>query len=266
MKNAILKELTNKGYNAELRTVNKNNVILDAILIHEAGSNLSPTIYINDLLTLDLDEAVNQIISTYEANKTPGFDFDASVMLDSKFILANATITLQRAGSQPVVKRDTDYAGIEQIIRVRINDEASYKLTPEMLDKAGLDEEEVWNKAFSNMVNEIKVSSMAVRVAEMTGMPLEVIEEQFGGKSQYIVSNTREANGAAGMLDRTTLKLIADKLETDTIIILPSSIHECIVCAYDGNKEAYDEMVRDVNSTQVDPTEQLSDEAYIISF
>ena len=82
----------------------------------------------------------------------------------------------------------------------------------------------------------------------------------------YILTNCRKRFGAAEILDKKTLRMIADKVG-DRFIILPSSLHEIIVLPPKDETE-YEwlaGMVREVNDTQVDIEERLSYHVYVYS-
>ena len=74
----------------------------------------------------------------------------------------------------------------------------------------------------------------------------------------YILTNCHKRFGTAEILDKKTLRMIADKVG-DRFIILPSSVHETIVLpAKDETEyERLEGMVREVNDTQVDIEERL---------
>ena len=87
-----------------------------------------------------------------------------------------------------------------------------------------------------------------------------------GIPTQYIVTNTINFRGASAILDGEALKKLAERLSVQRFYVLPSSIHEMIIIPDDGkcNIEELSRMVQEVNQTQVEPEERLTDQAYII--
>ena len=79
----------------------------------------------------------------------------------------------------------------------------------------------------------------------------------------YVLSNKEKTMGAACILYDSILTLIGERLQDD-FYILPSSIHECIVVPKNirTTKKELQEMVREINETQVIPEEVLSNEVY----
>ena len=87
-----------------------------------------------------------------------------------------------------------------------------------------------------------------------------------GNTSMYILTNRSKRFGAAEILDRKTLQMIADKVG-DGFIVLPSSVHETIVLPPKDETEygRLADMVREVNDTDVDVEERLSYHVYVYS-
>ena len=79
----------------------------------------------------------------------------------------------------------------------------------------------------------------------------------------YVLTNRFRKFGAAEILNKETLKAIAEKIG-DGFVILPSSVHEVIVLPPKGQEEypALAGMVREVNAVYVEQEEQLSDHIY----
>lgn len=84
--------------------------------------------------------------------------------------------------------------------------------------------------------------------------------------SMYILTNRRKCFGAAEILDKKILRMIADKVG-DSFLVLPSSLHETIVLPPKGESEYgyLAGMVREVNDTQIDIGEWLSYHVYTYS-
>lgn len=115
----------------------------------------------------------------------------------------------------------------------------------------------------------VTIQSMNEVMREMfakDGMPDEIAEAMFAdmpaNQQMYVISNASKVNGAASMFYEDALSGLADRIGTD-LFILPSSVHECIAVSTDmGTPESLAEMVQEVNGTQVNLEEQLSDHVY----
>lgn len=69
------------------------------------------------------------------------------------------------------------------------------------------------------------------------------------------------------MLDRVGIRELADSIGVHEFILLPSSIHECILVPKVGevDMEMFENMVREINTTTVDPLDRLIDRAYLLT-
>lgn len=79
----------------------------------------------------------------------------------------------------------------------------------------------------------------------------------------YVLSNNEQFFGAACILYPEVLHKFAEK-NGENIFILPSSVHEVLLIPDDGSfsAEEFAGLVREVNMTQVEPEERLSDCVY----
>lgn len=270
----VVKKLNNRGFNAQERDVVKNGVVLKGIMIQpeeNAGVCISPIIYMDTVEELENrglkeDEIISYLIKLYEDGKK--FEFNVDTLNDGNFVLKNIFVGLQKTSSENIVKKRTEFDGIESYMYINLikngQDSATTKVTAELLKNAGISEYEAWIAAKENtyadtiIVSLLEVMCLNVNMSyseEMEDMPI------------YILTNKSKIKGASAILNRNVLKELADKYCTDKIIAMPSSIHEFLVIPY---KEQYDidklsEMVKEVNLIEVNPIEQLADKAYLIT-
>lgn len=96
------------------------------------------------------------------------------------------------------------------------------------------------------------------------GMSHEDMDLHIDSMPQLIVvSNQYRNNGAHAILDTEFMHDIAMK-EQDDLLIMPSSLHECIlVKASDIDLQAAHAMVTEVNLKEVEASEKLTDSVYI---
>lgn len=260
MKNKIIETLIRRGYEAELKTVTKNNVKMDAVVM--GSGTIRPTIYIDSIIEncTDVDKIVDRVIEIYESNINPNFCLDKILSLD--FIAEHITIALQKTSDEDIVKKPTEFEGIEQYLLVQ-DKEFSYKLTSLALNTVGIDVTEAWDIAMDNLKAMTVFEPMAKVLAELSGMS----EQLFDGLPIAVISNTYKCKGASAILNKEALQEYARANNTDKIYFIPSSIHEGIIIpgAYEKDIDDLTAMVKEVNSVEVDEVDQLADKAYVIN-
>lgn len=260
MRNKIVEMLISRGYEADLRTIEKNNVKLNAIVM--GNGEIRSIIYIDGILSEqesdDPDKIVNKIIDCYEKrDKLSSIELDKIFSYD--FIVKNITIGLQQITSEEIVKLPTDFEGIEQYLMV-LDDIYSFKVREEMLSRIGIDIDEAWKIAMDNLTNNIVYTSLKEVLAELTE------DSSFFDCDITIVSNTKRYKGAAAILNRGALRAYAENNKIDKFFIIPSSIHECLLLPYDESftLNTLTGFLREINNTVLDDIDILSNYVYEI--
>lgn len=95
------------------------------------------------------------------------------------------------------------------------------------------------------------------------GTDTEKMDCEITGRFEmYVLSNTSGINGAGVILYPSVLKKIAEQLNTDTLYLLPSSLHEFIVLKEYRSIEDMKSLVMDANRCAVAGMDLLSDNVY----
>ena len=269
----IINELNNRGYRAEAQNSIKNGVELEGIRIL-TDSNIAPIIYTKAIIenaeneNKSLDEVVSVIISTYESHKS--FEFDVNMLSDRDFILNSIFVGLQKVSTEDIEKKlCEDFEGIESYLYIRgeADREESYsiKVSKVILDHANISEVEAWEQAQTNTEEETSLESMAKVMCEM--MNMEYSEDMDEMTPFFIISNKSKVKGASAILNKKVLAEFGERYHTNKIVVLPSSVHEMLLVPYteEIDLDTFSDMVGQVNSSEVDPTEQLVDRAFIIT-
>ena len=123
-----------------------------------------------------------------------------------------------------------------------------------------VDIEELIDTALENIRGDVVVANMS----EYVDMSLfGDIENLF---DIYVLTNRLKLHGAVAMLQKDRLKQFAEEQEKETLTILPSSIHECLIINVEDepkNTKELREMVKEVNETVVSDQDILSNNVYI---
>jgi len=130
----------------------------------------------------------------------------------------------------------------------------------------------------ANMMREmLKVSLRSGRYGgivieeELSEEMIEHITDRFIDKMvsesrrgpMYVLTNQSKFLGAVSMLCDKALAEVAEEVDSD-LVILPSSVHEVIIVPHveERDFDILREMVREINGSQVEPQEVLSDNIY----
>lgn len=235
--------------------------------------------------SLNLDQAYGQMMAgkSYEevvdalANQCgdimvnmPDFDLgrltDYESMKDTLIVQVIPT-EVNKAMLQDIPHKDIEDMSIVYRMQMDKRDDgvSSVLVTNAMLDNYGVTPEQLHQDAMEATVinNPATFRSMQEVLAELMGMPEEFLPQDAGVPTMYVASVEGSVNGAGVIAYPDFMDQVADQIGGD-FFVLPSSVHEVLVLPDDGNMDRHDleNMVREVNSTEVDPKDQLSDNVY----
>ncbi|MCI6913924.1 MAG: DUF5688 family protein [Lachnospiraceae bacterium] len=268
----LITELKNRGYNVQAHDVTKNGVVMEAIQFH-SGNTIEPVIYTEPYIT-DADRTgktvavvVDAIIDCYHQSK--GFDFDANLLSDRDFILNHLYVAMQRKSNEDLVFVDCHFDDIEAyvVLRCETEHEACYsiKMTHALLEHVGISEILATNTALKHTFAEAELISMCNMLKDM----LSASDDDFSDEdiSLYVLTNSRHYKGASAILNREKLLEFGKKFNADKIVCIPSSIHEWLLLPYREGMciDYFNDMIQEVNMTQVEPCERLGEHAVIFT-
>lgn len=266
----IMEKLQEKlvGKEMEVKTIQKNGGSRTGIIIREPGINVAPTIYIDGFYnryvdgTIDMDHVISEIVGIYERNKADA-DFNVAELFTKEKVLANVVPALYQANQEFLTGLyTTDFLDLAVVYKYVINENAggmaSISLTPQQLSTLDITEKELKEVAYKNLCAQGKTQDI-VDVLEMGGIPLMPRNEMI------VISNMNGYNGAGQMMNRKLMNSVLATLETDSVYVIPSSIHECICVRCDVSEDVLflKDMIVSVNATEVAPEEKLSDSLYM---
>ncbi len=133
----------------------------------------------------------------------------------------------------------------------------------------GQEEENLYREAMINMRTDGEADLTDIRTIAECIMGIS-FPEKDGNDSRdtdmYVLTNQCRRFGAAEILDKKTLRMVADQVG-DGFIVLPSSVHETIVLPSKEEAEygRLADMVQAVNDTMVEAEERLSNHVYVYS-
>lgn len=256
-----------------VQKLNKNNgIVLYGLTVLEDEINISATIYLEPYYEVYEDTGMEYILDrlerVYEENK-PEQSFDISKILDYESIKENLrakliNYELNREFLKEVPHRRFLDLAIVAYIALEMEEEiegnATITVKNNLQQTWKVDTEELIDTALENIRGDVVVANMS----EYVDMSL------FGDTENlfdiYVITNRLKLHGAVAMLQKDRLKQFSEELKKETLIILPSSIHECLIInAEDEDKDTDElkEMVKEVNETVVSDQDILSNNVYI---
>ncbi len=186
------------------------------------------------------------------------------VKVNCDFVYKNVYVGLQKKRESDDIKKDTNFDDIEKYLYIRYSDnDLIITLHKEILEFLNMQENELWEIAERNTFEETQIVTLAQVLSELTGGDVSEFESMV---PLYVVSNISRYLGASAILDMKKIKEMAKEFNIRKFVMLPSSIHECLIMPYDENcdMDKLTNMVDEINLDHVDESEQLADKAYII--
>lgn len=269
----LLQQKMGHEYDISVTRVTKNNDIeLTGVILMKASDNISPTIYLEGLYAeyqdgTAMEELAEKVIAFYE-EKMPDDGLDMDFFQDFELVKGRIFYKL--------VSFEKNTRLLEKIPYYRWNDLALifyYAMEDEKIGRASITIHhhhlEMWEQS-SDALYAVARENMKKHMPELLVSMKDLLEEMAGlhlgddmPLPMYVLTNQDKVYGAAAMLYSEQMKALAEKWQSD-LLILPSSIHEVLLLPDDGQNEYafYRQMVEEVNTTQVEPEEVLSYSLY----
>lgn len=263
-----------------IQPILKNNQVqLDGLTILENGCNISPTIYLNYYYE-ELQKGASlaflqqQILNTYLANK-PTESIDVSFYTSYGNVSERILFKLIRKESNEELLSQIphiDYLDLAVVFYCLVTaspaGSATILIRNEHLRFWNVTTNDLYELALKNTPR--LFPPVLHNITEIVG-PL-LAEPEFCEYSiekpvpMYVLTNTGKLYGAACLLYPDLFSSLSDELHGD-FYILPSSVHEVILLSVNEVESlpALNAMIHDINETQLDPEEILSDHAYLYS-
>lgn len=257
------------------RQVRKNNgVFYSGVMIRERGQNITPVIYPDREFAMyqkngDIKAAAESVLKLHR-ELTPAEPIDPVAFTD-----------IGKAGSRivcRVISREKNAALLKQIphrdfldlaiVYYWMTDEemiygGTTLIRNEHLVMWGISEEELDDIAGRNTRRLLPYNFLSMQDVLSAYTGSTIADAQMRDFPLYVLSNIEGSYGAWWITDPDVLEHIAGRLKQD-FYVLPSSVHECVVlpCSKETDEFQLQNMVREINATQVRPEEVLTDSVY----
>lgn len=269
--NEVLREMQNRGYDCSIMSKDLlNGGQATGIRLNKEGS-ASPVCYLegsyDELMSgTPFNEVVDLFINSLV--KAKRFDFEESTLTDWNCVAPRLRLRLiGRKGNDAYLKNVPylEFGDLAVICYVQLDSStcsASTKVTKGMLKYWEKDITEVFDRAKENSFANIRVSGMFETLARMNSALAESISEPTE-EMMYVCTGKDSSSGVPGILDTNMLSTFASENGIDSFFIIPSSIHELIFVKDAGSNAAMlNEMIQDVNISELESTDILSNHYY----
>ena len=134
-------------------------------------------------------------------------------------------------------------------------------VTYPMLESWGVSVEDVYENAIHNLeATGYKFTNIGALICDF----FDNDEENAEKNMLNVLTCYGGVNGAAAILSNAFLNKVCEKLDTNKVYVLPSSVHECLIldAAY-GEPKKLQEIVQEVNESVLAEEDYLSDNVYV---
>ena len=268
----------NETITVYIHTAVKNNgKERKGITVSEKGIHISPTIYLEEYFQQfqegkPIEKIVEKILQLYEEVKC-SHPCEESLLQNYEELKGKFACKLIHRGKNEKLLNDIPYVPwmdlaivVFVLLEVSPYGTATVLVRKEHLEIWGLTEAQLFDEAKKNTPILLPYQFCPMRKLLREICPYAVDEGEEEEESLYVLSNKLRSFGAASMLYEGILEKVGQKLG-EYYYILPSSIHEVIVVPESNSpvKQDLEEMVREINETQVEEEEVLSDRVYYFS-
>ena len=265
------------GKQVTVQKVNKNNgLMLDGLTILSEEVNVSPTIYLNDFfeeyLTSGANTVAERIIAIYEENK-PKEPIDVSFFTDVEKVRPQIKMKLVNYEKNKELLEQVPYVRFLDLAVLFIvalepdcdNGFATILVHNHHLNFWNMDTEGLYSIAMENTANDFEIIPMSAIIKELVGIDSSDEIMESAEIEMSVLTTPAKMYGATGMVHKEILEKYKEERQAEKVIILPSSIHEVLLipCDSSADMKYFRDMVKEVNATQVQPEEVLSNNVYV---
>lgn len=275
-----MKEAVRDSVAVCIHTAEKNNgAIRKGITLKERDINISPTIYLEEYYRQfqcgsSLEHITSDILRIYHKVRFQKSWSEEKISVYSR-VQERIIYRLVNCGANKKMLKDVPYivyldlaVVFYVLLEVTEYGTATMPVCNKHLDMWGVSKEELYKQAAKNTCRLLPddFCTMSAVMEELMGTApkQEVVEDERGAQDDmYVLSNRLRSYGASVILYDGRLCSIGMYLKSN-YYVLPSSVHEVIIVPEKAavQKEELSVMVAEINRTQVDEEEILSDNAY----
>lgn len=259
------------------KTLKNNGYIRCGIRLSENNINISPTIYLEEFYEkyrygTDMHTLAEQILRIYK-NVRIERPWKEDWIYEFPCVKSKIVYRLINREKNQKLLKEVPYMPWKDLaivfyLLLEINghqmQQAAMLIKKEQLDWWSTSVEGLYQNAMQNTEKlfPYELTNMYALLTEMLGID-ELEEHITEEESMYVLTNQMRSFGAAAILYPDRLEMLASYLK-ENFYILPSSVHEMIILPESGAlpKEELNAVIQEINGSQVNAEEYLSDHAY----
>ena len=283
-KDQLLEDIKDRLSDADVTVstheVQKLNESYDAITVTPKESNVGVNLPVNNFYEamedgmpyeVVLDKAVNSVQTAIE--RSPQVDVESLTdysQMKEKLAMEVVSADANKELLENIPHRTMEDMAVVYRFVLSSDEEgrASVLVTNQILETMGVTPEQLHADAMEiapqikpaeiKGMSEVLAELMGMEQAEMMGIPMDPKDEQM-----YVASVPDKVHGAGVLAYENFMDQAAERAGGD-FFILPSSIHEILIVPDNGEMDlkTLENMVREVNATQVAPEDKLTDSVY----
>ena len=266
------------GYELTVLPVTRNNGLREKVLsIREKGSGIAPVIYLRPLYEetlnshMKVEEAVEHVVQTY-LDMAPPRGLNLGELTGGKAgdrIVCRLVNTDRNRGLLREVPH-RDFLDMSVICCLLVENgylgSGAILLSREHLRKLRVGEEMLFHQAYRNtrQIMPAELMTLSELVRELGRGSGREDQDSIQDIPVFVLTNTKRYYGALWITDRYIQRRISELVGSD-YYVLPSSVHECLIlpARLSAREHILARMVREINSTILEPQEILSDSVYL---
>ena len=261
-----LKNTLSEGIELQEQNCLKNNDLqVEMLTCKEEGKNLTPRIRTREFYDLYRQQGMKTAVEVAIEILGDRRKVDVHKVIEPWEVMksgVNVEVINYEWNQERLKKEKMVYEKILDlaiVFTVNLREDKDFKMTitSGLLEQWKITKDELISVAYENFVKaEYAIISCKNVMEQLVGLRLE--------SELWVLSNRSRLRGASGMLRGDLLQDMANKKESD-LLILPSSVDEVLLLAWDDipDMELVKKSVKNTNKYFVDEEDKLSDHVYV---
>lgn len=250
----------------EQNCLKNNNLQVEMLTCKEEGKNLTPRIRTREFYDLYRQQGMKTAVEVAIEILGDRRKVDVHKVIEPWEVMksgVNVEVINYEWNQERLKKEKMVYEKILDlaiVFTVNLREDKDFKMTitSRLLEQWKITKDELISVAYENFAKaDYAIISYEDVMEQLLGLRIE--------SELCVLLNRSKLRGASGMLRIDLLQDLADKKESD-LLILPSSVNEVLLLAEEDNildMDSVKKMVEDINRDYVDEEERLSDNIYI---